>query len=1226
MKTCCFLLVFALLLAPTGFPQASSSTVRGTVLDQAQAVVPGANVNLINADTNVARTTVTNQSGLYVFPGVTPGQYRLIVEARGFQKFEGSLTVQVQQDAEVDARLEVGQTTTQVEVQDVTPMVSVDSPTLGHVLERKRIEELPINGRGYQALLQTVPGIDSTGLVQAYGMRTDTSVTLFDGSPVNEVWEGWDFGRPPGLDAVEEMHVEVNNSSAKFMRPTTIVLSSRSGTNQVHGAAFETNRNSGYGVARRREDTFVKPPYLNRNEYGVSLGGPVYIPKVYNGHDRTFFFFAWEGNHNIQNSTQLWMVPTAAMRAGDFRGLVDSQGRPYTLYDPLTTNPQTWSRDPLTYHDIPNMIDPARLSPTAKYLFGVTPLPTLPQVNPLIDNNWVGPVPRLSRENTTSVRIDHRFSSSDLIYGRFSYGTHYEEYQYPGQEMLDRVSGLDIRWWPNHTASTTWVHTFSSSMTNELLVNGSRDYQRRGAGDFKTNYAHNLGLPNPFQFPNWPTINGTDLGNYSFGGDGNFFLITNFVNLQDNATKVIGKHEFQFGFQTHFEIIDKSSNSVAGSFSYATLGTALYDPTSTASNPIAKAFTGFGLANMYLGDMNYQAGFRRPWFHFRRQEYDPYFQDNWKVTKRLTLNLGLRYDMRTPLHDRDHTLLGFDLNKHAYVIGTSLNQFVNKGVTLPSIVTALQNFGGNVITNQDAGLPQNLIYMNWKQFGPRLGFAYRALDGRKQFVIRGGYRVSYYPQKLQDWVGAQSSSAPVGANFQYSVTNTALSPDGLPNYGLRSAPQYVAGVNTPDSLININDTRLLTRGFSVQLLDSHIRDGKVQDWNFTIEKEVVPNMVVRAAYVGNYSTNQQQWVDYNDATPDYIWYTTTHQPLPTGEFASVATRPYDKQVFGTINFFTPSGYSHHNSFQFEMERRFHKGLAFQVFYRTAKTLLTNRDTDSTQGPDSVLGVNNFLPNAVPTDTSQRNKFLNYKLDPNTPKHQVRWNFIADLPFGQGKPILHNAKGVVQKLVGGWQIAGTGQWKSTYWTLPTSIYPTGTPVQIYGHQYPIQDCRSGICYPGYLYWNGYIPANKINSYDANGKPNGVMGVPANYKPAGAPLIPWGSTALPANAPTGTSLQQFWDTNTVWIPLANGTVQRTTYNDGLPPWRNQYIDGVHQWFEDASLFKFFAIKERVTLRFNIDFFNVLNTPNDPTGVGSDGVLGTRTSGSAARVTQLTLRLIW
>jgi len=215
---------------------------------------------------------------------------------------------------------------------------------------------------------------------------------------------------------------------------------------------------------------------------------------------------------------------------------------------------------------------------------------------------------------------------------------------------------------------------------------------------------------------------------------------------------------------------------------------------------------------------------------------------------------------------------------------------------------------------------------------------------------------------------------------------------------------------------------------------------------------------------------------------------------------------------------------------------------------------------------------------------------------------------------------------VEKIVGGWQIAGLGYTRQGYWSLPTDNYPTGNPVELYGYKYPIKDCQSGTCYPGYLWWNGYIPSNRINSYGANGKPNGIMGVPSNYKPAVAPLIPLGQTALPANAPSSTNISQFWDTNTVWIPLKDGSVQQTTFNDNLNPFRNQYKLAPWQWFQDASAMKFFNIKEHMLFRFSVDFFNVFNHPNDPTAVGANGVLSTRNSGSGARVMQLGGRLQW
>jgi hypothetical protein len=1141
------------------------------------------------------------------------------VDSAGLQRFEGTLTIQVQQDAVVNVTMQVSQTATELQVRDVTPMVQEDNPSLGHVLERKRIEELPINGRGYQALLSTVPGIDATGRIQAYGLRPGTHTLLFDGTAMNEVWEGWDGGRMPGLDAIEEFRVELNASSAKFTRPTTVVLSSRSGTNQFHGSLFETNRNSGYGVARRRQDNYQKPPYLNRNEYGVSAGAPVYIPGIYNGRNKTFFFAAWEASRSLQNTTQQWTVPTEAMRNGDFRGLVDAQGRQYQIYDPFTTNPTTWRRDQFAYRGVPNTIDPARISSMAKYLFKVTPLPTLPQVNPLVDNNWVGPVPRIANSYTTSVRLDHRFSDRHLVFGRYSYGTVHEEYQYPTQPMLDNISGVTVRDNPNHGVAVTWVYTVSPTLFNELTATGTHNDQFRGTvGDGQTDFAALMGLPNPFKAVNFPTINPAGLSNYGFGGDGIFTLISNYVTIQNNATKLSGKHELQFGFHYRFEDIPKSADSLAGGYSPSTMATSLYDTTSTPSNPIAAPRTGYDLANLYLGVMNYNAQFMRPWWYFRRKEYAPYFQDNWKVSRRLTLNLGLRYEFRAPFADRNNTGVGFSFDKRAYVLGTTLDDFMRQGATLPSIISAVQGFGGKFITYDEAGLPQSLQHNNWKDFGPRFGFAYRALDDPRQFVIRGGYRLSYFTWPVQNFVANQNYTIPMAYSFQNSVTNTALSPDGLPNYGLRTVPKYVAGVNTPDSIIDINDTRTFTRGFGARYLEPHQPDPKVHDWNVTLEKEVMANTVVRAGYVGNHSSGLQQTVAYNEGVPSYIWYVTRRQPTPTGAFANVATRPWDQQTYGTITAHDTTGFSNYHGVQLEMERRYNKGIGYQVFWNIGNTLAATA---------SIPGAHTFLPGAVPTELNALNGFLNYARDTVTPKHNIRWNWIADLPFGRGKAIGAGAGSALDKLIGGWQIAGSGNWRSSYFQLPTNYYPTGQKVELYGYQYPIEDCRSGVCYPGYLWWNGYIPSNLINSRGANGQPNGIMGVPTGYKPAVAPLIPWGSTALPPNAPANTVLSQFWDTNTVWIPLNDGTVQRTTYNDNLNPFRNQFFPSVNQWGLDASLFKFISFTERITLRINIDFFNALNHPNDPVGGNSvDGVLSTRNSGSAARTTQLSIRLSW
>jgi hypothetical protein len=288
----------------------------------------------------------------------------------------------------------------------------------------------------------------------------------------------------------------------------------------------------------------------------------------------------------------------------------------------------------------------------------------------------------------------------------------------------------------------------------------------------------------------------------------------------------------------------------------------------------------------------------------------------------------------------------------------------------------------------------------------------------------------------------------------------------------------------------------------------------------------------------------------------------------------------------------------------------------------ALALTTSGNTDTI----AMTAVNQFLPGSVPADYDERNRLLNYQRDSSIPKHRLRWNWVAELPFGKGKWVGGNADGWLDKLIGGWQLAGIGTFRSNYFALPTDNWNiTGEKIELYGYKHPIENCTSGTCVPGYLWWNGYIPANRINSVDANGKPNGYMGVPSNYKPAVTPLIPWGSTTMPANAPAGTSLSANWDTNNVWIPLTNGTA-RVPFNNNLHPWRNQRFPGVNQWGVDASIYKNVKFGERLNFRIGADYFNALNVAGNPNSIGGDGMLVTRDSGQGARTLQLNGRITW
>jgi hypothetical protein len=228
-----------------------------------------------------------------------------------------------------------------------------------------------------------------------------------------------------------------------------------------------------------------------------------------------------------------------------------------------------------------------------------------------------------------------------------------------------------------------------------------------------------------------------------------------------------------------------------------------------------------------------------------------------------------------------------------------------------------------------------------------------------------------------------------------------------------------------------------------------------------------------------------------------------------------------------------------------------------------------------------------------------------------------------MPFGKGKAIGRNSNKFVNALIGGWQLAGMGSLRSNWFSLGQDYWPTGNKVEVYGYKYPIEDCRSGKCYPGYLWFNGYIPANQINSYDPKtGKPNGVMGVPDSYKPAAAPLIPY-----PKNPQPGDPNARYYDSNNVFVTMKDGRSVPFVYSPGTHPWANQFVPGIRTWKQDASLFKVFDLGERTKLRFNADFINVFNNPgNSASSYDTDGVLQTRYSGNTPRELQLTLRLQW
>lgn len=1211
--------VFALCLAmaPVAHSQTGAGSIQGVVKDATTAVIANAQVSAIHETTAREYKTASNEVGFYTFPSLQPGAYKMSVSAAGMQSWEGRVLLQVGQTASVDPVLVVGATSTQVTVVgDVTPLVTTESPTLGNVVERTRLEQLPLNGRSMTVLLQkTTPGIEGGSTnPTVYGIRFGMEFVQ-DGAVLANRTLGGLATRPPGMDTIEEARIETSASSAKFSAPATTILSTRAGTNSFHGSLFETMRNNGFGVARARTDYYTKAPQMIRNEFGASAGGPVILPKLYDGRNRTFFFFAWEAFRYAYSATASTTMHTMAMRQGDFSGLVDGAGRRYTLYDPWSTGAD-WQRTPYPNNQLPT----TRESPMAKYLLDVTPAPTN-EANPLVAPNYYGVVPLKNRNHTETVRIDHKLTDRDQIFGRYSYGKLANQGLRSTLPTTDGLLNTSRALVYDHSASLSWTHTFSPTFFSETLVSGSQEEYITAKGSDNTGFLVNkLGVPNPFKNEYGAIVVRVVGFNMDYREQEYEANVSRIVMVDQNFTKILGRHQFQFGGRYRDEKLDVLGQQprLTNSFQNG-LGTSLYDPKS-GSTYAAVQYTGHNAANFFLGLANsYDTVLVRPWYRMKAREAVGYFQDNFKVSPRLTLNMGVRWEYFAPFTEANGLLSGFDIPSKTVITGASLEHLYKIGATSADVVKDFTDIGAKFASAAEMGLPDSLIYANPWDFNPRAGLAYSMGSGKRPTVLRGGYGLYGFTTNLRTFTDNMRRNVPTYQVRNFYINDAAYSPDGLPNYGLRSVPTIIAGVNSADILKKSTTGAALRGSYPTTFLDPHQPTMRAHEWNFTLEREFWQNTVLRAGYVGTHAVRLEQYEELNLPMTQYIWFVRTGEAIPKGEYANTAMRPFDQTTYGELKYYRRDGWSNASVFRLEAERRYAKGVGFQFFYALSNGF-KSKSTDKDQ--DFVYQPENYLPNAVPTDFDARNRFLNYRRDTDLAKHRFNWNWIVDLPFGRNHKFWSSANGFWDRVVGGWQIAGMGIYRSNYFSLPTSYYGATSAVEVYGKQYPIQDCRSGVCYDGYLWFNGYIPANRINSTDANGKPNGVMGVPSTYKPSTQPVFATPAGGVSSSDPN----RSYYETNTTWVTLKNGTSQRTTLDPNLHPYRNQYVLGPWTFNLDASLFKQVRIKENVILRFNTDFFNVLNNPGLSQPDASTGIATKRTSANAARVLQLTLRLSW
>lgn len=1218
------------LLPVAGYSQSGSGRVQGTVHDPSGSVVPDATVLIHSVDRGTDTILKTNSDGLFVAPPLVIGNYSVQVTAEGFRKWEGQLVLRVNQVADVNPTLTLGVAAQQVTVVgDVTPLVNDSNATIGTTLDFTRIQDLPENGRSVSNLVQlTTPGITGSGSgLKANGVNANAFEFVQDGAALANQDYGGQTQKLPDPDSIGEVKVETSNSSAKFNRPSTAILSTKSGTNRIHGALYETMRNNSFGIAKSRSDTFTKAPQLIRNEFGASIGGPVFVPHLYDGRDKSFFFVAFSGLELRQSVSQLWPVPTDAMRNGDFSGLTTSSGQPITIYDPGTTvasaqcSGNSGAANPACRTPFPGNIIPAsRESPLAQKVYAILPHASLPNVNPSVASNLDMLVPNNDSERSLTLRLDQHFSDTNNAYFRFTHGT-IDPYHIGSSNYGPPATNLsaNITFAPVYTdsGSLVWNHIFSPHFYVESMVTDSYESDKIYTGpNPNVNYAANFGLPNAGAL-GFPNIYGIGFMAYGLGRNDNTRENSQNIAVWDeNLTYIKGNHVLQFGGRYRHERtwILADQNPTPTTVNFSALGTGLLDPGTISGG----SYTSIGLAghtnaSFFLGDASYYTVSEpMQWYHFRNQEIATYFQDDWKVTPKLTLNLGIRWEIHPALHETYDLFGGYDFNTNSIVTGAPLSKLYAIGLTTPQVVANYTGVGASFESGAQAGLPGSLVNGNYHDIAPRVGFAYNLFGGKHQTVLRGGYGTYIYPPPTRNFYAETRQNPPFSASYTQSYTAAAQAPDGLPNYMLRSVQTIIAGQNST-GVVNLNAPGSVSIGsFGASGLDRHYPSTFVHQWNFTIEHSLPLNSVVSATYLGNHGSNLEQYWEYDDGPSAYTWYENTGLALPTGSRAAVATLPYPNLPYGYIENQRKTGYSNNNSLQLQYQRLHKNGYGFQIFY-----LLSNDFRNGGNGwRDSFVEPSTlYLNGTVPTDDNARNRYVNYQRDLTIPQHEIRWNWVVDVPVGHGKRFMGNSSRLMDAVVGGWQIASTGHLLSQRWQ-PSTTYFQPTTMHLYKKKYKVQDCRSGTCFNDYFWYNGYISANQINV------PNGVQGLPAGYTAYNGPLI-----RTPANGgSTSDPNYAYYNTNSVVVALANGKTVRTTYSPGYAPTQNWSVQGPFNWTMDASVFKAVTIREGLVFRFNADFFNVLNMQglNNP-DVGS-GLISLRTSYNTPRQLQLTARLIW
>lgn len=999
------LVLFTPLLLPA---QTASGTILGLVRDSQSAVISGANITITNTATNIVRTFTTDTRGSYTVPFLVPGVYSISAGANGFKRaVRENVRLSVDDQLTVDFQLEVGALTEQITVEGQATILDTTSNTLGAVIESKRIVDLPLNGRDPLSLATLVPGVVPVprgpapihlggSIPGMNGAANGTSEVLMDGA-TDTVPRNRSFLliHTPNADSVEEFKVQTNAMSAEFGRSNGGVISfiTKSGTNKLHGTAYWFLRNSEFDANDFFQNRNRIPlGNLRRHQAGYTVGGPIVIPKLYDGRNRTFFFTDYEAFREAALAPSTFTVPTARERTGDFSQTVNSAGARITIYDPLSGA----TRSPFAG----NVIPAQRISPVATKMLQFYPPPS----NAAVTGNLVLSASRLNTTDTFDTRLDHNFTTSSRIMGRVSIqNPRTGEPNYYGNIGNASNPPLVQR---RRSGTVQYTHTLSPTMIVNVHYGLSHMFGTRAAWSDGFDVTQ-LGFAANFRDGQQVrAIPVTSVTGYSAIGNGaqNYSTQTAHSFL-GSLTKIKGSHTLKTGAEYRTIYNNQLQNSVAsGNLAFGSNFTQGPNPnqaSTTAGNGVATMLLGIPTGSLRI----------QPATAYRGSYQALFAQDDWRVNSRLTLNLGVRWEVNQPRTERYDRISIFDSQ-------------------LPSpIATRLPNLnlkGQMLFRDADN---RRVDKTDWNNWGPRFGLAYQITP---KTTIRTGYGIFF---------GLPPTDASLSGTYADGFTaNTPIitTIDGITPVVNMTNP-FPNGVNQPLSRKNLGPDLFL--GQSVNSLILSFDTPYTQQWNFSVQQALGKAALLEVAYAASKANKLGlPTLNVNSLTAEQTARGTLNQQLVPNPFFGVITDPTSTlslptvqagqllrpfpQYSSVIADFPSLGNAQYHSLQMKFEKRFSKGLSFLAAFTAAKSI--NDASQDMYGP--VSGIQD------PT-----NLRMERSLDPQDVSKRAVFSSVWDLPIGRGRRFGNTWAKPADILIGGWQLNGIASFQSG---LPLVMTSTG----------------------------------------------------------------------------------------------------------------------------------------------------------------------------------------